>query len=117
MVGGIIGFLVGGFNTHDAADIKRNVLSKLSTPLNNFCKQVQDDTVDTFDKWTMDTCQALRDEMDRYLKAYRDTVNNKIRYNKAKQKKLQAEIDVINQDLALLTAHQQQLQTALKQMK
>ena len=117
VVGGIIGFLVGGFNTHDAADIKRNVLSKLSTPLNNFCKQVQDDTVDTLDKWTMDTCQALRDEMDRYLKAYRDTVNNKIRYNKEKQKKLQAEIDVINQDLALLTAHQQQLQTALKQMK
>ena len=119
-IGTVIGFLGGLFAgaamAPNVEEVKKKVQSKVDGPLNSFLKKIKYDTLQSFDDSTDTISKAIEIEIDRYLKKYKRTINQRIEKNQEQQNRINLELNRIDVDLQLLETRKKQLHIAMTKL-
>ena len=100
IVGAIGGSILGGkFGGPNIQQLKADVLGKLSNPLRTKFNEVAQDLCHTVEKCINNFSDSIDSEIDRYLKAYQTTVDEKIQEQRMKKIEIEHKIAEIQSDL------------------
>ena len=110
IIGGIIGFMGGGFFSPSAEKVKNETLKKVNQPLNNYFLQVSRTIETQFDNYVTVAVGELENEIEKYHKQYWQEVKKYEDDLFYRMKKVNAQIEKLRIDQANLKQRQDNLQ-------
>lgn len=117
VIGLFAGLFAGSAVSPDIEKVKKDVLSKIQEPLGISFSKIKEKTIQSFDDNSNTLVRGIEVEIDRYIRRYKTTVNQKVVMNQKQQNTLKADLRKIDADLSLLKIHKNQLEVAMCKIK
>lgn len=120
IIGSVIGFFVGGFIGEKIAPktntVREDCKSRLRPQLASFFNRVADSSTAMVDKYSGQIRKCLSDEMDEYLKRYRDEVNRQIAVENGQRTYITNKINDLKDDMTQIKNHKKRLDSVTRQL-
>lgn len=120
IIGSVIGFFVGGFIGEKIAPktntVREDCKSRLRPQLASYFNRVADSSTAMVDKYSGQIRKCLSDEMDEYLKRYRDEVNRQIAVENGQRAFITNKINDLKNDMSQIKNRKMRLETVTRQL-